>query len=473
MANPIERNLVSTPELLATPTRALTDLGNAERLTDARGEDLRYCEALGGWLCWDGRRWQQDASGQMYRWAVDTVRSIYTEAATEADRKTREELAAWAKQSESEQRVNAMVRLSRSRVPATPEQFDADPWLLNVENGTLDLRTGDLRPHERADMLTKLAPTEYDPEATAPIFTAFLERVMPDAETRAFLQRAVGYSLTGSTGEEALFVAYGRGRNGKSKFLGAVQDMLGRDYAQQMPPHTLLAKRSIGGASPELADLKGVRFAATSETGEGAKLDEVAVKMMTGGDLIRGRQLFGPYIEFAPTHKVWMATNHKPQVRGTDEGIWSRIKLIPFEQFIPEKERDQHLAEKLAKEAEGILAWAVQGCALWQKEGLGIPAAVKQATDEYRRSMDWLGQFLDDRCELGEALEENASILYNTYVEWARENGEYVHSQRKFGSALTEHGYGSRRATEGVDKGRTVRLGLQLTNGYGRIPGWE
>jgi len=257
-------------------------------------------------------------------------------------------------------------------------------------------------------MLTKLAPTEYHPEATASTWTKFLERIMPNAEIRAFLQRAAGYSLTGLTGEEALFVAYGTGRNGKSKFLGAVQDMLGPDYAQQMPPQTLMLKKGDSGASSELARLKGARFTATVETGEGGRLNEALVKQATGGDKISARYLFKEYFEFKPTHKIWLATNHKPTVRGTDEGIWSRIRLIPFEETIPEAERDQHLAEKLAKEAAGILAWAVQGCLAWQSERLAVPEAIRQATQDYRESMDQIGEFIDEMCVLGDMWEIGA-----------------------------------------------------------------
>jgi putative DNA primase/helicase len=267
MVNPIEESLVTASKLVRPDPKPLTDVGNAERLTDNHGDDLRYCEPLGGWLYWDGKCWRQDDSLQVVRWAVDTVRSIYTEASMEEDPERRIKLAAWATHSESVQRIDAMVKVARSRVPASPNDFDADPWLLNVENGTLDLRTGELEPHRRGDMLTRMAPTEYHPDAKAPTWNAFLDRIMDgDAELIAFLQRAVGYSLTGLTGEECLFIAYGRGRNGKSKFLGAIQDTLGLDYAQQMPPETLMLKRGDTGATPGLARLKGARFAATVET---------------------------------------------------------------------------------------------------------------------------------------------------------------------------------------------------------------
>jgi putative DNA primase/helicase len=423
-------------------------------------------------VCWDGKRWQQDTSGQVYRWAVDTVRTIYGEASRGDEAKSRVALADWAKTSESEQHINAMVRLARSMIPATPDEFDADPWLLNVENGTLDLRTGELDQHRRVNMLTKLAPTEYHPDAEAPTWTAFLERVMPDEETRAFLQRAVGYSLTGSTGEEAFFVVHGRGRNGKSKFLRAIQDTLGLDYTQQVPPETLMLERGDTGATPGLARLKGARFAATVETGEGGRLDEALIKQATGGDLISARYLYGNYFEFEPTHKIWLATNHKPTVRGTDEGIWSRIKLIPFMVTIPEAERDDRLAEKLAAERTGILAWAVQGCMAWQKERLAVPKAVRLATQEYRDAMDAIGEFITERCVIGEEFQVGAAELFEAYKEWANVNEEYTYSQRRFGDALSERGYKVERVTSGSDKGRKLRKGISLKDSYGFHNRW-
>jgi putative DNA primase/helicase len=467
MENPIKRNIVTATELLRPEPRATSDVGNAERLIANRGDDLRYCSQLGGWLYWDGKRWRQDDSLQVDRWAKDTVRAIYTEAVAEDDPDKRHKVAAWAIQSESAHRIEAMMHLARSHVPASPDDFDADPWLLNVENGTLDLRTGELGPHRRGDMLTKLAPTEYRPEAEAPTWTAFLDRIMGgDAELIAFLQRAVGYSLTGLTGEECLFIAFGRGRNGKSKFLGAIQDTLGRDYAQQVPSETLMQKRGDRGATPGLARLKGARFAATVETGEGGRLDEAVVKQATGGDLISARYLYGNYFEFKPSHKIWLATNHKPTVRGTDEGIWSRIKLIPFEVTIPEAERDDKLAEKLAAEAEGILAWAIQGYVAWQRERLAVPEIVRRATQGYREAMDAIGSFIDEECVTGDEFEVAASELYAAYKEWAKLNEEYTYSQRRFGDALTERGYEVGKITSGPNKGRKLRKGIGLKNGY-------
>jgi putative DNA primase/helicase len=466
VTNPIEDNLISASELLEP--KHLTDLGNAERLIDNRGEDLRYCDPLGGWLCWDGKRWQQDNSGQVYRWAMDTVRGIYHEASEEKNASKRIALGEWAKSSEFASHIDNMIRLARSLVPATPDEFDVNPWLLNVQNGTLDLRTGELYPHRRGDMSMKMTSTEYHPDAKAPTWEAFLERAMKhDREMIAFLQRAVGYSLTGVTGEEVLFVIYGSGRNGKSKFLGAIQDTLGLDYAQQMPPQTLMLKRGETGATSELARLKGARFAATIETGEGGRLDEALVKQATGGDLISARYLYKEYFEYKPTHKIWLATNHKPQVRGTDEGIWSRIILIPFGVFIPPLERDGDLAEKLAAEATGILAWAVQGCMDWQRERLALPEVVREATQEYREAMDAIGEFIEERCVIGDEFEIGASDLFAAYKDWASVNSEYTYNQRRFGDALSERGYEVGRITAGPDKGRKLRKRISLKDSYG------
>jgi putative DNA primase/helicase len=458
----IERELSRVVRIASFPN---TNTGNAERLVEQHGDDILYCPPLGGWLTWDGRRWVRDTSGDIWRRSIATVRAIYREAEQAADRTEAKELARWAEASESERNLAAMISITRAMRPAESEQFDADPWLLNVENGTVDLRTGELRPHRRGDRITKLAPVAYDPDAEAPVWAAFLERIMPDAGLRAFLAQAVGYTLTGDVSEHCVFICYGTGRNGKSVFLGALQGVMGRDYAQQMPSSALMARRT-GGPTPELADLRGVRFAATSETSEGARMNEEVLKAMSGGDLIRARHLHAEHIEFFPMFKVWLATNHRPVIRGTDEGVWSRPKLIPFTVTIPEQERDRQLAGKLAAEAPGILAWAVRGCLEWHERGLVLPDIVQEATGEYRNSMDTINMFIEECCVLGEGFEVNGATLFNRYREWAKDNNEYEYTHRRFGENLTERGFEVQRVTSGPEKGRKVRLGIGLADGY-------
>ena len=247
--------------------------------------------------------------------------------------------------------------------------------------------------------ITKLAPVNFEPDAACPRWLEFLSRIMDGNEQLIdFLQRAVGYALTGETSEQCLFIFYGSGANGKSTFLQTMSYVLG-DYSMSTPTETLLVKRR--GAIPnDVARLKGARFVIACEADAENRLAESLIKQMTGGDTISARFLHQEWFDFEPTHKVFFGTNHKPVIKGTDYAIWRRIRLVPFEITIPEGERDKNLPEKLKAEADGILAWAVQGCLVWQQQGLGVPEEVKAATDSYREEMDILGEFLKDRCRL-------------------------------------------------------------------------
>ncbi len=436
----------------------LTDLGNSERLVAQHGRDLRYCYKWGKWLVWTGARWERDDAGEVYRRAKETVRSIYLEAAAAEDDGRRKELAKHATRSEAEARIRAMLELAKSAVPVSPDELDADPWKLNCLNGTVDLvGSGELQEHRREDLLTKLAPVEYDPEASAPAWDAFLKRVLPGEDLRRFLQRAVGYSLTGDTSEQCMFINHGAGANGKSTSQEALAAALG-DYAVRTPTEMLLAKRA-GGIPNDVARLKGARFVAASESEEGRRLAESLVKDLTGQDTISARFMRSEWFDFRPTHKLWLSTNHKPEIRGTDNAIWRRIRLVPWAETIPPEEQDKRLLAKLRKELPGILAWAVRGCLEWQREGLLEPDEVRAATGEYRAEMDVLGGFLKDCCEQGPQTRAYARELYKTYVWWCEENNERAESQRKFGGRLKERGYTSRR---GGARGAAMYDGLAV-----------
>src|SRR5215203_3280612 len=335
--------------------------------------------------------------------------------------------------------------------------MDASPDLLNVLNGTIDLRTGELREHRREDLITKIAPAEYDPDAAAPVWAATLERVVPSAALRAFFKKLCGYALTGDVSEQLLAVLYGTGANGKSTVLNALLTVLG-DYGMQAAPDLLVAKK--GSHPTELADLFGMRFVASIEVEDGSRRAESLVKQLTGGDRVKARRMRQDFWEFEPTHKVLMACNHKPQVRGTDNAIWRRIKLVPFTEIIPPAAQDKQLPEKLRDELPGILAWAVEGCLEWRRGGLRAPVKVRQATGAYKAEMDVLGAFLRDCCELGTEHTIAVKDLYGAYKFWCEENGERPEPQRRFGSRLTERG-GFERYRGGSDGGhrwRGVRL---------------
>lgn len=433
-----------------------TDLRNAERFVNLFGDQVRYVPAW-GWLIWDGKRWKRDDTEEVRRLAIGVVKDLYREAAETDDQKRRQDLAGWAKRSESRQRLEAMISLAEPLCAASPDDFDQAPWILNVLNGTLDLRTGELREHCKKEKITKLAPVEFNPSAECLLWESFLQRIFAGNEDLIrFIQRAVGYALTGSTQEQCLFIFYGTGANGKSTFVTTIQRLLG-DYALQMPTESLLLKRSEYIPN-DIARLKGARFVSAIESGEGRRLNEPLIKQMTGGDRLSARFLHREWFEFLPEFKIFLATNHKPEIRGGDDAIWRRIRFVPFTVTIPEAEQDKELPRKLLAESSGILKWAVEGCLAWQREGLGVPDEVRRATASYRDECDQLASFLGEECFIDAGARVYASELYEAYKTWAVGNGEAPLSQRAFGMALAERGF-SRTRGHG---GRTVWTGLGL-----------
>ncbi len=434
-----------------------TDLGNAERLASFCGLDLRYVYAWDSWLCWTGQAWQRDVSGEILRRSRDTVRATAAFASAIPDKEPRERLFRHALRTESAGKLAAMVALGRPLLYVDPGLLDQRPWLFNCANGTIDLRRGALRAHRRADLLTKISPVHFDPRAMCPRWDAFLDRVMDgNDELIGFLQRAVGYSLTGSTREQVLFLLWGIGANGKSTFIDIVRELVG-GYAVQAEFSTFL-KQDSDSVRNDIARLVGSRFVAAVEAESGRPLAEAMVKQMTGGDFVTARFLFKEYFEFKPTFKVWLAANHKPTIRGTDHGIWRRIRLIPFVVTIPEDERDPDLVSKLREELPGILAWAVRGCTAWQRDGLGQPKEVREATDNFRDEMDALGGLLDEHCVIDPQASVRSSDLYLAYKKWAEENGERVLSKKAVAMRLTERGFGRFKGTRGARCWSGLRL---------------
>lgn len=434
---------------------ARTDMGNAERLVDRHGKGLGYIHSWHRYLAFDGQCWRVDDTGAVRRAAKDTVRSIYGEAAHAPDDATRKAIAKHALASESRNRIDAMTDLAKDEVSVSPKQLDADPWLLNVLNGTVDLRTGERLPHSRADLITKIAQVRYDPGAKAPVFEEFLETVLPSEALRKFVQKAIGYSLTGDVSEQVLLFLYGTGSNGKSTLLNVVHEIAG-EYAMPAAPDLLVAKR--GSHPTELAALHGVRFAPCTEVEDGARLAESLVKQLTGGDKITARRMREDFWQFSPTHKIWLAANHKPEIRGSDYAIWRRIKMVPFTVTIPKADQDPRLPEKLKEEMPGILDWAVRGCLEWQAEGLGEPREVTQATDSYRAESDLLAAFIDERCVVEAGATVKFSDLWGAWQDWCRESGEDSGTKMKFGKRLDEQGVEKRSGNRNV----AMRAGLRL-----------
>ena len=438
-------------EPAATTSIALkqTEMGLSELLVHRHGRDLRYCFPWACFLTWDGRRFQRDRTGEARRRAKETIRSVYAIAAKTEDDKQRRGLLDWIKPFEKANKVAAILTLAEVEpgIPIVPEEMDADPFLFNVANGTVDLRTGRLKPHDRADALTKLAPVWHDEAATCPTFLAFLERVLPDAEVRDFLRRFVGYCLTGNTSEQCLCFLYGGGANGKSTFLNVFLALLG-DYGKQAAPE-LLTHKSSDRHPTELADIFGARLVTSVEVDEGKRLAETLVKQMTGGDRMKARFMRGDFFEWTPTHKLFLAANHRPAIRGTDYAIWRRIHLVPFEVTIPKEERDGQLTNKLLAELPGILNWAIAGCLEWQRNGLGIPEAVQDATAHYRAEQDVLGEFLSERCIKDAQAFVATAALYKAYTTWCEDGGEKPVNKTAFGRGLTERGFVQGRTKSG------------------------
>src|SRR5215203_4473803 len=438
-------------------TYLCTDSGNAERLADRHGANLRYCYPWGKWLVYDGTRWRVDDRGAVVRRAKDTARSIFEEAKEAPDDETAKQLGKWATYSLSESKLRAMISLAQSEpgIPVLPEEMDASKDLLNVLNGTIDLRTGELREHRREDLITKLAPVEYDPDAMAPTWAAVLERTLPSEGVRQFFKKLCGYAITGDVSEHILPVLYGTGANGKSTVLNALLEAAG-EYGMQAAPDLLIAKR---GAHPtEIADLFGMRMVASIEVEDGRRLAEALVKNLTGGDKIRARRMRQDNWQFDPTHTVFMAVNHKPIVKGNDTGIWRRIRLIPFTETIPLAEQDKQLPEKLRSELPGILRWAVEGCLEWRREGLQAPEEVRKATAGYRSEMDVIGDFLADRCFKGARLTVAKDELYKAYQVWCEDAGERFETKRKFGTLLKDRG---------IEDGRNAERTQRIWTGIG------
>jgi len=421
-----------------------TDLGNARRLVMAHGDDLQYSTQLGTWLVWDGARWVEDLTGEVNRRAKAVVDGLLDGVQDLPEDKRRALTRHWLC-SQGAARLKAIVDVAWSEpgIPVTVDQLDADPWALNVANGTVDLRTGNLRPHDRAQLHTKLAPVIYEAEAPAPRWRQFLNEIFDgDDEMTGFLQRFAGYSLTGDVSEQQMLFLYGAGANGKSTFLGALRAALG-SYGMQLDPRVIMLGHHEEHPTG-LTDLRGARFVATIETENGKRLAEALVKQLTGGDPIRARRMRCDFFEFMPSHKLWFAANHLPGIRGTDPAIWRRINLVPFNVTFDGDRKDKALPEKLAAEVNGILAWAVAGCLAWQEDGLQVPSSVQVATAEYRSSQDQLGRFLAECCQTGDTRSVASARLRERYVDWCHQEGEGEPlSAQAVGRELSRRGYDS------------------------------
>jgi putative DNA primase/helicase len=435
-----------------------TESGNAELFISRHGADLRYARHAGRWIAWNKERWKPDENGHVTRLALKTVRSRCDELKDCSSDEARNKLFAFIKGSESRYKLNAMLEIAKDLqgVTVLSGELDSDSWLLGCKNGTVDLRTGELRPHRREDLITRQVPIAYNPSAKSPRWEQFLLEVFNgDTELVSFVQKAAGYSLTGDTKEQCFFILHGCGSNGKSVFLNVVQDVMG-DYSTVTGTDTLMEKPT-GSIPNDIARLKGMRLVTASETTAGRRLAEGLVKQLTGSDKMSARFLHQEFFEFKPEFKLWLACNHLPSIDGADHAIVRRIKLIPFNIRFSNPEEspippylDAELPGKLRSEYAGILRWMVEGCLKWQREGLGIPQAVSIATGNYKADMDALGAFIADCCISLPQAHARASDLYSAYTAWCEENGEIPVHKRTFGVKLGQRGtYQAKRGTGG------------------------
>jgi len=451
----------------------LTDLGNAERLVAAHGASLRYHVNVGAWLRWTGAVWAPDDTGEVHRLAAQTVRAMAAEAEALESGAERDALVKHMLKSESAPRLAAAIDLAHWRpgVPVTAAELDRDPWLLNVLNGALDLRTGELRPHDPKDLMTKLAPVVYDPRARCPRWELFLAEVFNDDDLIAYAQRLAGYVLTGDTREQEVFFLVGKGSNGKTVLTETLRAMLG-DYAKDTPFSTFLEHRDASTA--DLASLVGARLVTASEGTATQTFNEALLKRLSGGDVVTCRCLYREFFSYIPTFKILFATNEVPRIQSQTVASKRRVRIVPFRQtfYGPEdgKEpmRDEGLRDKLKAELPGILAWAVQGCLEWQRDGLRPPAVVMRETEALFESMDPLADFLEEECVLHPRAQVETGALYRRYAEWCNEGGRprAFKTPTWFTRSLTQR--------DGVDvvrryEGRFL-LGIGLAAGGDELP---
>lgn len=463
----IDEYLTSGDELATSrpePARTfpLTDLGNAERLVAEHGRDLRFAPGL-GWFAWDGRRWQLDSDGEVLRRAKRAVRSMYAHAIELDDADSRKRQAAWAIRSEAAARLHAAVSLAESELPAIvrPDKLDADPLLLCAQNGTIDLRTGELREHRREDLLTKMSGAVYEPEARSELWERVLERATRHgAGLSGFLRRAAGYSITGYAHEEVLLFLHGPTNTAKSSIAEALKACFG-DYAATADFESFLKRRGDAGIRNDIARLWASRIVFSVEVDEGKALAEGLLKMLTGGDTAIARFLYREPFEFVPRFTLWLAANERPRVRAEDAAMWRRILQVPLTQVIPEAERDERVKIELRSSPDvqsAILAWAVRGCLEWQERGLDVPECVRDYTAEYRAENDPLREWLADRCLLDVDAWSASASLRSSYESWCEGNGEKPLGATAFrnalrGRSLISEKRGNERGWRGVSIG--------------------
>lgn len=423
-----------------------TDLGNAERFAQQHRDIVRWCQVWNSWLVFNGKAWEQDTTGQVDRLAKDTIRSIYNEAAEEPDDKLRAIIAKHAVSSESNRAVRAMLDRAKSELPAMPDKFNKQLDILNCRNGTLNLVTGELRPHNPEDMQTRCLDIDYNPLGECPRWLSFIRDMFErKVDLIEFVKQGLGMSLSGDISEQCWFLCHGGGNNGKSTLIETVGDILA-SYALSAKIETFQTKKG-DRANYDQAEFYGARLITASENQQGTRLNEAFMKKITGGEKIRAEHKYGREFEFMPECTIWLSVNHKPVIKDTSKGMWRRVRFIPFLITLEDSQIDPKLREKLMKEAEGILAWLVQGCMAWYRQGrLIVPEEVAAATQSYREEQDVTSRFLSEECSFDDKKAKISTKALNTrYEDWCEQNGE-KYSAKDLKAELNRRGLHSKRS---------------------------
>ena len=423
------------------PIRSYDDTGNADRFIDRYGNLYKYSYIANKFYIYDGMKWKVDDKGSIRKLIDEMIESIKNEKVLHSEDVTEEEAREvfqkyYKKTRGTQAKKNIMNELMHRR-PATPDEFDKDDMLLNVANGYIDLTSRELYKHDINKMFSQITNTDYTEKMQPAVWLDFLNDIFAgDQEVIRYIQKALGYSLTGSTREQIMFILFGKGRNGKSIFVEVISEILG-DYSNNMQAKSLMVKKN-DNVNTDIARLSKARFVTSSEPNEGFRFDEGLIKQLTGGDKVTARFLYAEEFEYTPKFKIWVSTNHKPIIRGTDDGIWRRLVLIPFDVQIPEEKVDKDLKYKLLREAPAILNWMAEGAYMWMQEGLAMPEKLKEASKAYRNEMDVIEQFIEDECKRVDDGKEKANELYELYKQWANNNGNYKMSNKDFGIKMKE-----------------------------------
>lgn len=424
-----------------------TELDMAEMLVKRSGRDLRYCKNLGGWYAWTGTHWERDEAEHARECCKELARYLAQFAIDRLDKKRFKE----AQRCGSAAGVNAVLDLARSSsgIVFRPQDANRDPWLLNTESGTIDLRDGRCRAHDRADLITRLCPVAYDGAAEAPTFEKFLAEIQPRQEVRDYLARLFGYAATGVVLEHALGVLWGPGANGKSVLSDVVTHVLG-DYAKPGPSTLIVGDGKHTPHPTDVASCVDSRLVIVHETKRGASFDASKVKLLTGGDKLTARFMRQDFFDFVPSHTLVMLSNYKPQADANDAALWRRVQLVPFNVVISPNKQDRELADKIkAREAAGVLHWIVEGARQWQTQGLNPPAVVLEQTKAYREAEDVIGRFIEECCVKGKGIKVKAGNLYARFKEWCQQQGEHVVRGNDFFNELVGRGFEREPTREG------------------------